>query len=261
MAFSVSVSCPPVVLFCDFGLPYTGQMKGRMAAEWRGDAPVPQVIDLFHDVPAHDIQAGSVLLAAHAGDFPPGSVFVCVVDPGVGSDQRKPGALHVDGRWFVGPLNGVFEHLLRWRGGGDVKAYEIVWRPEHLAPSFHGRDLFAPIAARLAQAGGDVVEGLSPLDVDGLRHADFAEDPEQIIYADGFGNLMTGVRWSTLGAGRTLSVGGRKLPRARTFSDVEKGQVFVYQNGVGLCEISANLGNAQKKLEITPGTRVKLVSE
>lgn len=242
---------PPFVLFCDFGLPYTGQMKARLMAA--ADHPV---IDLFHDVPAYDVRAGSVLLAAFAHDFAPGSVFVCVVDPGVGSDRRKPGAVFAGGRWFVGPLNGVFEHVLR-RWFEDAQAYEITWRPrpDHMSATFHGRDLFAPVAVQLA--AGDL-SGLAPIDLDTVRRVDFADDVAEVIYADGFGNLMTGVRAKILNDDETLEVQGRKLPRVRTFAEVESGTLFCYENAVGLMEIAANQGNAQFILQISPPTAIKV---
>ncbi|HEY9079810.1 SAM-dependent chlorinase/fluorinase [Magnetovibrio sp.] len=256
MAFSSSTSAPraPIVLFCDFGLPYTGQMKGRIVNVLGAAASDHPIIDLFHDVPAHDVRAGSVLLAAHAGDFPPGSVFVCVVDPGVGSKTRKPGAVFAGGRWFVGPLNGLFEHVLRrWPDG--AMAFEITWRPKHLSASFHGRDLFSPIAAQIACNGVDT-EGLVELNLDEIRHPEFTDDVAEVIYADDFGNLFTGVRWQSLDEDDTIEVLGWVLPRARTFSDVEPGTLFIYENAVGLVEIAANLANAQKILDIGPGTRL-----
>jgi len=243
---------PPFVLFCDFGLPYTGQMKARLST----GAPDHPIVDLFHDVPAYDVRAGSVLLAAFANDFPLGSVFLCVIDPGVGSDLRKPGAVFAGGRWFVGPLNGVFEHVLR-RWSRDAKAYEITWRPrpDQMSATFHGRDLFAPVAARLAT--GDL-GGLSPIDLDTVRHEDFADDVAEVIYADGFGNLMTGVRAKTLRDDETLEIAGRKLPRVRTFAEVESGALLCYENAVGLMEIAANQGNAHFILQISPPTPIKV---
>jgi len=251
----MAFSSVPIVLFCDFGLPYTGQMKGRILQELGEQAPHHPIIDLFHDVPAHAVQAGSVLLAAHAADFPPGSVFVCVVDPGVGSKARKPGAVFAGGRWFVGPLNGLFEHVLRRWPKSEVKAFEITWKPPHLSASFHGRDLFAPIAAQIAVSGAQT-QGLAELDLEDVRHPEFADDVAEVIYVDDFGNIFTGVRWETLGNDDTIEVLGWVLPRARTFSDVEAGTLFIYKNAVGLVEIAANLANAQKILDIGPGTRL-----
>lgn len=247
----MSKPCPPIVLFCDFGLPYTGQMKARLVH----DAPDHAIVDLLHDVPAYDRVAGSVLLAAMAGDFPQGSVFVCVVDPGVGTDARKPGAVYAGGRWFVGPLNGLFEHVLR-RWPDQASAFEITWRPEHLSSSFHGRDLFAPMAARIALGQRD---GLRPLDIPGIRHRDFPDDVENVIYVDGFGNLMTGVRAVSLGPQDRLSVAGRVLERYRTFSECESGALFCYENAIGLMEIAANQGHAQNILAINAGAPIKII--
>lgn len=247
----MSKVCPPIVLACDFGLPYTGQMKARLLA----GAPEHPIIDLFHDLPAHDVAAASVLLAAHAPDFPSGTVFVCVVDPGVGTQTREPGAVFAGGRWFVGPLNGLFEHVLRrWRK--DAKVYRIDWRPAHLSNSFHGRDLFSPVVAQIAS--GDL-SGLAPLDIDDVRRSDFADDIEAIVYADGFGNLMTGVRAESLGRNDTINVQGRVLPRLKTFGEAESQGLFCYENAVGLMEIAANRGSARKILAIEPQTPIKII--
>lgn len=246
-------ACPPLVLFCDFGLPYTGQMKAALA---RG-APDHPVIDLFHDVPAQDVRAGSVLLAAHADDFPPGSVFVCVVDPGVGTDAREPGAVFAGGRWFVGPLNGLFEHVIR-RWPESAEAYVIDWRPDRLSNSFHGRDLFSPMAAAIATGRMD---GLEKKLLDDIRYADFPDDVAEVVYVDAFGNLMTGMRAASLAPGETLSVAGRTLPRLQTFGEAEEGELFCYENAVGLMEIAANRASAGKNLEIGPGTPIKKVRE
>lgn len=251
----MAFSCAPIVLFCDFGLPYTGQMKGRLVEELGDRVAQHPIIDLMHDVPAHDIRAGSVLLAAHTDDFPLGSVFVCVVDPGVGSKQRKAGVVHAGGRWFVGPLNGVFEHVLR-RWPEQAQVYEVTWTPDKLSATFHGRDLFSPVAAGVALANGGLVEGLAPVDISTIRYMHFEDDVKEIVYVDGFGNLMTGIRWERLKNGEMIEVAGRILPPARTFSDVEPGALFVYENAIGLAEISANMANAQKILEIGAGTRV-----
>src|SRR5580704_8992644 len=126
-----------IVLFTDFGLagPYTGQMKAVLQQR----APTVPVIDLFADAPERNPRAAAYLLAAYAPWFPPGSVLLCVVDPGVGG-TRAPLVASLDGRWFVGPDNGLFAIALRRAASAQV--WEITWRPETLSASFHGRDLF-----------------------------------------------------------------------------------------------------------------------
>src|SRR6185437_9149342 len=121
-----------IVLFTDFGLagPYTGQMKAVL----QRDAPGVPVIDLFADAPSCNPRAASYLLAAHAAWFPRRTVLLAVVDPGVGG-PRAPLAILADGRWYVGPDNGLFEIVLRRAAMAQV--WEIAWRPASLSPSFH----------------------------------------------------------------------------------------------------------------------------
>src|SRR3954466_3930268 len=135
-----------IVLLTDFGLhgPYTGQMKAGLYQT----APGVPVIDLFADAPVGNPKAAAYLLPAYAGWFPVGTIFLCVVDPGVGR-ARPAIVLEADGRWYVGPGNGLFE--LIQRRAGATRSWDIAWRPEHLSASFHGRDLFAPVAAMLAR--------------------------------------------------------------------------------------------------------------
>ena len=131
-----------IVLFTDFGLhgPYTGQMKAVLHQM----APGIPVVDLFADAPVGSPEASTYLLAAYAAWFPSGTVFLCVVDPGVGG-TRPAIIVEAEARWYVGPGNGLFE-LVR-RRGGQTRSWDIDWKPERLSASFHGRDLFAPVAA------------------------------------------------------------------------------------------------------------------
>ncbi|MDH3597421.1 MAG: SAM-dependent chlorinase/fluorinase, partial [Rhodospirillales bacterium] len=134
-----------IVLFTDFGLdgPYVGQMKAVLHAE----APGVPLIDLMADAPAFDARAAAYLLAAYAPAFPAGCVFLAVVDPGVGG-PRLPLAVEADARWFVGPDNGLLAPTAR--RAEAARTWQVTWRPDRLSASFHGRDLFAPVAARLA---------------------------------------------------------------------------------------------------------------
>ncbi|MBL8690528.1 MAG: SAM-dependent chlorinase/fluorinase, partial [Rhodospirillaceae bacterium] len=225
-----------IVLFTDFGLegPYVGQMKAVLHRE----APGVAVIDLFADAPAFDPRRSAYLLAAYAVEFASPAVFLAVVDPGVGSD-RRPVMVEADGRRFVGPDNGLFE--LIWRRAKKRRAFAIDWRPAHLSASFHGRDLFAPVAARLA-TGASVpmkpIETLAPI------ATTWPDDLPEIVYVDRYGNAMTGLRAAALGPGAALDVGGRRLSRRRTFVDADVGEAFWYENANGLAEVSVNRGRA-----------------
>lgn len=239
-----------IVLFTDFGLagPYIGQVK---AVLWR-EAPGVPVVDLFADAPAGRPKPAAYLLAAYAAWFAPGSVVLAVIDPGVGS-ARAALVVEADGRWYVGPDNGLFE-LVR-RRAVHPRLWEITWRPARLSASFHGRDLFAPVAARLAR--GEPPPG-RPLPPDWGRRPDWPDDLPEIAYIDHFGNAMTGLRASVLGEGTQLTAGGHLLARAASFSDVAEGEAFWYENANGLAEIAVNAGRASAVLGLAIGSPVRI---
>jgi S-adenosylmethionine hydrolase len=239
-----------IVLFTDFGLagPYSGQVKAVLQRE----APSIPVIDLFADAPQRNPKSAAYLLAAYAAWFPPGTVFLAVVDPGVGS-ARAALAIEANGSWLVGPGNGLFE-IVR-RRAGQTRLFEITWRPTGLSESFHGRDLFAPVAARLAR--GEAPPG-EPRASDFDRHPHWPDDLAEIVYIDHYGNAITGLRATMLSGDPRLLAGGRSIPRARTFSSVPAGSAFWYENSNGLAEIAVNMGRADAALGLTIGSAVEI---
>lgn len=240
-----------IVLFTDFGLqgPYTGQMKAVLHQM----APSTAIVDLFADAPIGNAKASAYLLAAYSLWFPAGSIFLSVVDPGVGG-TRPALIVKADNRWYVGPGNGLFE--LVQRRSEAALSWEIDWKPEHLSASFHGRDLFAPIAAMLAR--GDPPPGRSRADA-GDRRPEWPDDLAEIIYIDHFGNAMTGLRAATLTSNTRLAVGDRVFERARTFSDLPPGTGFWYENSNGLAEIAVNQGRANLDLGLRLATPIQVV--
>jgi len=237
-----------IVLFTDFGPagPYVGQMTATLHRA--GAAAVP-VIELLSDAPAHDPQSSAYLLAALAPDFPPGAVFLAVVDPGVGG-ARPPVAVKAGGQWFVGPGNGLFE--IAARRAGDAAAWRIAPAPGRLSASFHGRDLFAPAAAAIAT--GNPVPG-EPVAWAAVGAPGWPDDLARIVYIDHFGNAMTGLRAARLSPTAILEAGGVRVGAARTFSDVAPGAPFWYENANGLAEIAVNRGRAAA-LGLAVGTSV-----
>jgi S-adenosylmethionine hydrolase len=234
-----------IVLFTDFGLegPYTGQVEAVLQQQ----APGTPVIRLFSDLVSFDIQGAAYLLPAYAGGFPPATVFLCVIDPGVGSN-RNAIALLADGRWYVGPDEGLF--ALVTRRAQSVEAWCLP-EVEGAAPSFHGRDVFAPVAAFLAR-NGRLPEDGKPCPV--AARTDWPDDLARVVYIDHFGNAITGLRSATVAATTVMTVNGHSLAAAQTFSGVAEGQAFWYANSNGLVEIAVNRGRADTLLDIRPGT-------
>jgi S-adenosylmethionine hydrolase len=241
-----------IVLFTDFGLqgPYTGQMKAVLNQM----APGIPVIDLFADAPVGNPKASAYLLGAYAEWFAAGSVFLCVADPGVGG-ARPPVILEAGGRWYVGPGNGLFE--LVERRAASPRSWDINWTPERLSASFHGRDLFAPVAAMLAR--GDSPLG-RPRQDEAHRRTDWPDDLCEIVYIDHYGNAMTGLRAITLQRDARLVASSRVLERAGTFSDRAPGTAFWYENSNGLVEIAVNQGRADRELGLAVGVAVEVIS-
>lgn len=238
-----------LVLFTDYGLhdPYVGQLKAVLASL----APQTPVIDLLHTVPDFNAHAGAQLLAALANVMPQGAVFVCVVDPGVGG-PREAVVLEADGRWYVGPDNGLLS-IVAARADA-AKVWRIHWRPEHLSATFHGRDLFALVAAEIA-AGRFPDTRLTPAD---LQVQFDAADLPRVVFIDHFGNAWTGIRGGLLETGHGVEAKGTVLTWRRTFSEAAKGEVFWHVNSAGLVEIAANRANAAELLGLKVGDPIKL---
>ncbi len=239
-----------IALFTDFGLadPYVGQMHAVLAAQ----APGVPVIDLFHHVPDFDIRAGAYLLPAYTHYLPQDAIVVAVVDPGVGGARRAVW-LRADGRTFVGPDNGLFEIVAR--RAQMLECHEITWRPASLSASFHGRDLFAPVAARLAQ--GHLPEShrteLMP------PPAPWPDDLLRVIYIDHYGNTICGLRASLVLRAQSLRLGnGQVVHHACTFAAVPPGEAFWYENSNGLVEMAVNQGRAADVLGLRLGDAISL---
>lgn len=240
------------MLFTDFGLtdPYLGLLK----AELYGRNPNVPVIDLFSDLPVFDIQSAAYLLAAYCESFAKGTVFLCVVDPGVGGD-REAALVKSDGKWFVGPDNGLFNIIAR--RSDNLQWWNIDWRPKRISASFHGRDLFAPVAA-------DLVDGIMP-DVTEQNTAnkidlDWPQDLFKVVYIDHYGNVITGVRANQISQENQIAIHDNVLSRATTFCDVAPGQCFWYQNSNGLLELACNQQRASDVLKVQVGDIIRLIA-
>ncbi len=242
-----------IMLFTDFGSNdlYVGQVKSVLERY----APGVPVIDLLHEAPMFDPRASAHLLAALAARLPRGTVVMGVVDPGVGT-ARDAVVLRADGRWFVGPDNGLFSVAF------GRAATRSLWRlremPQGASASFHGRDVFAPLAAAVATDDfpNESVEQ-SPRLATTLPHEDLAE----VIYVDHYGNAFTGMRADGAPQTRRLAVAGLEIAHARVFGDAPPRGAFWYANSLGLVEVAVNGGSAAATLGLGIGTPLDWAAE
>lgn len=242
-----------ITLLTDFGTAdgYVAAMKGVLATL----APGVPVHDATHDLAPGDIHAGAVALMRYFSLYPPGTVHVVVVDPGVGTERRAV-AVHAGGRYLVGPDNGVLSWALAEAGRG--RAVEIR-QPVPGAPAasatFHGRDVFAPAAAHLA--GGGDLEALGPK-ADELtrlplpRHQTGEGVVRGVVLAvDHFGNLITNIPRAALPPDVRVRIDGRDVgPVRRTYGDVEPGEPVVVIGSLDRLEVSVRDGSAAALLEV-----------
>lgn len=239
-----------IVLITDFGgcSPYMGQLHTVL----HGLAPQVPVLDLIADLPSFRPDLAAYLLPALIRDLPSHTLYLCVVDPGVGGD-RPVLMLEIGEDCFLGPDNGLLAIL----GQRAIQAdwWQVTWRPARLSASFHGRDLFAPVAARLAQGQSVARMPVLPRALVGM---DWAEELAAILYRDSYGNLMTGIHAHKLPRTACVRAGAHWLPYARTFCEVSPGHAFWYENSLGLVELAVNQGQADQVLGLRPGDPIEL---
>jgi S-adenosyl-L-methionine hydrolase (adenosine-forming) len=253
-----------VTLTTDFGLrdAYVAEMKGVMLGIARAAGDVLQLVDVTHEVERHDITEGALALEAAAPFFPPGTVHLAVVDPGVGTTRRGL-AVAVNGHLLVGPDNGLFTPFL---GEAGWRAFEIAepdYRLSRVSPTFHGRDLFAPAAAHLA-LGADPAR-LGPAVSDPVLlawpevRAVAGAVAGAVVHTDRFGNLITSIHARSvepLDASVVIRVGGRQVPLGGTYADLPVGRPGALVGSGGRLEIAVREGNAATLLRARRGTPV-----
>jgi S-adenosylmethionine hydrolase len=264
----------PITFLSDYGMAdeFVGVVHGVIACL----CPEARVIDVTHGVPRHDVLAGALTLA-RALPYTPAGVHLAVVDPDVGARRRAVAVrTNSDERVLVGPDNGLL--MLAAEGfGGVVEAVEISrspWRLEPLSATFHGRDVFAPVAALLA-AGAALAEAGEPLDPGELVALDRPRariEPDGIVVAhvvaaDAFGNVQLDVDHEQLadtalklGRPVQLQIGEHELEAlfARTFADVARGAALLYEDSSRALAIAVNSGDAVAELGLGPGVEVRL---
>jgi len=253
----------PVALLTDFGL--ADHYVGVLHAVLEREAPGVRRIDLGHQVPPGDVWAGCFLLRCAWPSLPGDAVTLAVVDPGVGGD-RRPVAVRVGGRWLVAPDNG-----LAAAAGAAGEAIELDWRRMGLvAPSatFHGRDLFAPAAARLARGDdpGTLGERVSPA---GLEPCPIPEPAARdrgfhttVVHVDRFGNLITNLPAAAAPPGAVAWYGApRPARRVRSYGEAAPGEIVLLEGSSGLLELAANRESAAALTGLRRGDTVDVTGD
>lgn len=254
---------PVVALLTDFGTSdrYVAAMKGVVL----GFAPDAQLVDVAHDIRAGDIVEAGWLLASAWRDLPPGTVFVAVVDPGVGS-ERRPIGMQAHGRLAVGPDNGLLELAARGAGDGDVVELTVraMWR-HPVSPVFHGRDVFAPVAARLATGTslrevGDPIDAIVPYPIAVPRSRPDGAIAGHIVHVDRFGNVVTNVPRELLPrAGFRVGVGQVVIERVVAYyAEAAPGELVALVGSAGYLELAMRSASARDALEVSPGATVEI---
>lgn len=267
---------PPVITFLsDYGL--EDDFVGVCHAVIANLCPDARVIDLSHGVRRHDVRAGALLLRGALPYLPVG-VHLAVVDPDVGAERRAVALRLADDRFLVGPDNGLLEPAAEL-AGGVIEAVDIAHSPFRLEPvsaTFHGRDIFAPVAARLA-GGASLAEAGQPCDPDELVGIELPhpriEDGSLIahaVYIDRFGNVQLDAAHDDL-AGTGLRLGravelhrDSREPRpaqfVRTFAEVERGGLLVYEDAHRRLALAVSHGDASELLGIGIGEELRIVA-
>jgi S-adenosylmethionine hydrolase len=243
-----------VTLLSDFGLadPYVGVMKGAML---RAAAKV-QIVDVAHELPPQDVEAGTFFVQALIGRFPAGTVHVAVVDPGVGTSRRLLAVAAHECFWLA-PDNGLLSPVLAGDNAVDVRALDaekLGLRPE--SRTFHGRDVLAPVAARLA-SGRFGFEALGARIADPVRVT--ADASPRIVHVDRYGNLVSNVPAAAFARARGVRIAGRVVPAHGTYGEVRSGELLAYVGSFGLVEVAQNAGSAARSLEVGRGAPIELV--
>lgn len=249
-----------IVLLSDFGdSHYAGQMRGVIL----GIAAGAPVADLTHSISPRNVVEAAHVLFESVGAFPEGSIFVCVVDPGVGAGRRGI-ALDVAGRRFVGPDNGLFSLVAK----GGVAASAVLENPRYfrktVCATFHGRDVFAPVAAHLWLGVGLPELGPPAGEIKGLRiPAPVVSEGRidaHVLYADRFGNLVTDVEAGLVASGRwALLVCGKRIRGvSRTYGDGVPGKPIALVGSSGRIEIAVRDGSAAGRFHVTDPRKLRV---
>jgi S-adenosylmethionine hydrolase len=263
----VAVSEPSIItLLTDFGVKdyFVGAVKGVILS----GNPSVQIVDITHEIPKHDVKAAAFTLLTVADSFPAGTIHVAVVDPGVGS-SRKALLIQTAGQFFIGPDNGIFSYVMK----DDAAVYEVInadYFRKPLSQTFHGRDVFAPVAAALSSGtkpetlGKRIDEWVSLPVLAAKKLKNGVEG--LVIHIDRFGNCVTNLTRDDVSADKIgstihLKVGRTRIDSFRRFygeKSLRKDKPFAIWGSAGFLEISAENRSAAELLKVKRGEKVRI---
>ncbi|MCI0748408.1 MAG: SAM-dependent chlorinase/fluorinase [Verrucomicrobia subdivision 3 bacterium] len=256
------MNSPLITLTTDFGEEdwFVGTMKGVILGINSG----VRIVDITHQVPRGDMRAGAYALMASYRFFPLGTIHLAVVDPGVGSERRAIAALTPNGI-FVGPDNGVLSWALHQETILEVRQLEnMKWCKCPVSRTFHGRDIFAPMAAYLSLGKGFLNVGRKLRRIERLPWPQPARTKKgwrgEVLYIDRYGNCMTNLT-ATMAeetGGGSVRVARRRVRLGGFYQSVSAGEAVALVSSVGFVEIAINGGSAAQKLGVSVGTAVEL---
>ncbi len=240
-----------IFFFTDFGAdgPYLGQMEAAVLKL----APTARVINLMADAPVSNPRSSAYVLAALLAQVPDNAILVCVIDPGVGS-ERDALMLRIGGRTLIGPDNGLLAVAASMNP--EARAYKIPHDKSKLSASFHGRDLFAPVAARI-WCGEDIPA--ESIHASSMVGSDWPRALEEVVYIDHYGNAMTGLPADHLKDDAKIKSGTHVLHHAPVFAAADEANPFWYRNSCGLIELAVNRGRADDALDLVVGSQLSIV--
>jgi len=260
---TVNTNNPIITLTTDFGSSdnYAGIIRGIIA----GINPLARIIDISHDVPDFNIAAGRYLIETSFINFPPGTIHVGIIDPTVGT-KRRAILVETENYFFIGPDNGLFAFIENKAINKSISLTSKKYHMRDLSSTFHGRDIFAPVAAFLSlgvepsQFGREII----PSGLNGIKGKTASKESKgagHIIYIDHFGNLVTSLKNTDLPSGNfEVLVDSRPVgPVRKTFVRVKKGNPLCYINSFGYLEIGVNQGSAASLFNIDYSTNPKIL--
>lgn len=241
-----------ITLTTDFGARdgYVGAMKGVL----RRYVPHRVLVDIAHDLPRGDVAHAAWVVRTACFEFPADTIHVVVVDPGVGG-ARQGVIVEAGGHVFVGPDNGVFAYVPKGRATAiDLDKVRALSTGFVISPTFHGRDVFAPVAGALAQGKKPASLGTKTTLAGKLSWGDRPRGEGRVVHVDHFGNLVTDLPPEEAGA--AVEIAGHRLGVARTYEDVPSGSLLAYVGSAGTIEVAVRDGRADTSIEAPRGTRI-----